>query len=92
MYRPHRHWCFLGEIENYDNGLFRVLLVVRDMEGQRLPVYFYTQDKGLSIYRSCKEGYTVAVLYPEQFQFAGGALGIKVRSDKQVKVWSGCGC
>lgn len=90
MYRPHRHWCFLGQINNYDNGVFRVVLDVCDVEGRRLPVCFYTQDKGLPIYRGCKEGYTVAVLYPEQFDFGEGISGVKVNSTKQVKVWGDC--
>lgn len=86
IYRPRRHWCFLGEIEDYNNGLVRVLLEVRDMEGNRLPIYFHTEDRGALIYDSCKEGYTVAVLYAEQHYFMDGTIGFRIENIKHVKV------
>lgn len=89
-YIPRRHWCFLGEIEAFNNGLVRVLLNVRDMEGHRLPIYFHTEDRGASIYDSCKEGYTVAVLYPAQHYFMDGDSGFRVEDITSVKVQCAC--
>lgn len=89
-YTPHRHWCFLGEIKEYNNGLVRVLLEVRDMGGHKLPIYFHTDDRGASIYKSCKEGYTIAVMYAEQHGFLDGTTGLRVEEIKSVKVCLAC--
>jgi hypothetical protein len=40
IYRPSRHWCFLGEITE-SSALFRLQLSVQDKEGQTVPIWFH---------------------------------------------------
>jgi hypothetical protein len=82
---PRRHWCFLGEIvDSY--GLCRVLLRVKDKEGQIVTIGLYTDDRGQALAPHMKEGHTVAVLYGEQHGFMDMTVGIRVEEPSVIRI------
>ena len=85
MAAPVRHWCFLGEIVSVD-AFLRLVLEVKDTEGERCRVALYTDDKGMSLVPTCKKGYTVAILYANQHGFADGSYGFRVEESTSIKV------
>lgn len=82
-----RHWCVLSEIESLD-FIARLVLHVRDQDGRKLPIAFYTHDNGAMVHDICRPGYTVAVLYGQQRNFLDGSVGIRVEDSARVKVRS----
>ncbi|KAJ4269774.1 hypothetical protein NW762_001442 [Fusarium torreyae] len=86
-FQPNEHWAFLGEIVHID-ALWRVRLTVKDKAGHRLPIAFYTDDRGREIAPSMlRVGYTVAILYPEQHGFLDSSVGIRHEDQKLLKVF-----
>ncbi|KAM0421208.1 hypothetical protein ACHAPT_010928 [Fusarium lateritium] len=86
-YRPRKHWAFLGEITDMD-ALFRVRLIVEDKNGQKLPVLFYTEQRGIELDHSMLEvGNTVVILYPEMHGFLDMSVGIRHENPEVLKVF-----
>lgn len=84
-FAPRQHWCFLGEIvDSY--GLCRVLLRVKDKEGQVVTIGLHTEDRGEALVPQIKEGHTVAVLYGEQHGFLDMTVGIRVEEASIIKI------
>jgi hypothetical protein len=84
-FSPRRHWCFLGEIvDSY--GLFRVLLRVKDKDGQVVTIGLYTDDRGRALAPHIKEGHTVVVLYGEQHSFLDMTVGIRVEEASIIRI------
>lgn len=61
----------------------RLVLYVRDRNENMLPFAFYTNDSGTSFGNSCKNGYTVAVLYVQRIFMNGfsGEEGSELRGE-----------
>lgn len=85
-YRPRRHWCFLGGIDAINPWITRLFLTVRDVDGNQVPIFFYTPDGGVSTNKECKVGYTIAVLYPEKHEFLDRRVGFRVEELDRFKV------
>ena len=43
--RPRRHWYFLGEIVDFC-FLARLQMEMKDVDGQTVPLFFYTEGRG----------------------------------------------
>ncbi|KAG2031919.1 hypothetical protein BDR03DRAFT_971539 [Suillus americanus] len=84
-FKPSQHWCFVGEIVD-SIGLVRVLLRVKDKDGQVVTIGLYTDDRGQALVPQIKEGYTVAVLYGEQHRFLDMTVGIRVEDTSNIKI------
>lgn len=82
-----RHWCFFGEIQSLDY-YSRLVLHVHDRDGHKLPIAFYTEDKGTLVRGDCKAGYTVAVLYARRHNFRDGSWGVRIENIERAKVSS----
>lgn len=82
---PRQHWCFLGEIVG-SYGLCRVLLRVKDKDGQVVTIGLYTDDRGQALAPQIKEGHTVAVLYGEQHSFLDMTVGIRVEEASVIRI------
>ncbi|KAF9767899.1 hypothetical protein IL306_014868 [Fusarium sp. DS 682] len=84
-YRPRRHWCFLAEIVDF-TSLFRLQMEIKDVTGNTIPLFFYTDNRGREIAPSqiCKR-YTIAVLYAQQHAFAFSEPGIRLEDPTFVK-------
>ena len=85
IYKPHRHWCFLGEIGD-EIGLLRLGLEVRDTAGACVPVFFHTDDRGESFALRCRKGATLAVLYPNRHNFLDMSVGLRIEDAESVSV------
>jgi hypothetical protein len=85
-YRPRRHWCFLGEIVDFST-LLRLQMEIKDVAGNTIPLFFYTDGRGSEIAPSqlCK-GYTIAALYAQQHAFAFSEPGIRLEDPTLIKV------
>lgn len=84
-FSPRRHWCFLGEIvDSY--GLCRILLRVKDKDGEVVTIGLYTDDRGQALAPHIKEGHTVAVLYGEQHGFMDMTVGIRVEEASVIRI------
>jgi hypothetical protein len=102
VYRPIRHWCFLGEIT--DKLVFnRLCLTVKDRRGQEVPANFHL-DQWRSIYENLhtwnvqlprpsqyaqsltEKGNTMAILYAQQHNFMDGTIGFRIEDADQVQV------
>ncbi len=44
-YRPQRHWLFLAEIVGFAT-LFRLQMDIKDIDGTKVPLFFYTDGCG----------------------------------------------
>ena len=85
-YRPRKHWCFLAEIIDVENFL-RLRLIVKDKADRKVPIAFYTEDRGLEVGPSyAQEGFTVAILYAEQHGFLDLSVGIRHENPTAIKV------
>ncbi|KAG1747812.1 uncharacterized protein EDB91DRAFT_1114949 [Suillus paluster] len=84
-FAPSQHWCFLGEIVDFI-GLARVLLYVKDKDGQVITVALHTDDRGRALAPQVKKGHTVAVLYGEQHGFLDMSVGLRVENASNIKI------
>ncbi|KAG1874337.1 hypothetical protein F4604DRAFT_1764011 [Suillus subluteus] len=84
-FKPSQHWCFVGEIVEFV-GLVRVLLRVKDKDGQVVTIGLYTDDRGQALASQIKIGHTVAVLYSEQHRFLDMTVGIRVGDTSNIKI------
>lgn len=83
--RPTRHWCFLGEIVAI-MAFTRLMVDVRDFNGEIARIACYDDDRGRSFVSKCKEGYTVGVLYGNQHNFLDFSVGFRVEDVTQMTV------
>lgn len=81
------HWCFFGEIQSLDHHI-RLVLHVHDRDGHKLPIAFYTEDRGTLVRSDCRVGYTVAVLYAQRHNFEDGSRGLRIENIERVRVSS----
>ncbi|KAJ7102776.1 hypothetical protein C8R44DRAFT_887512 [Mycena epipterygia] len=79
--------CYLGEIMDDETALIRVVLVVKDKDGQYIRVAFYFDDDANFDYKSIKIGSTIAVLYAEMHNFFDGTIGLRLEHPKFVKIF-----
>ncbi|TPX08058.1 uncharacterized protein E0L32_010258 [Thyridium curvatum] len=80
------NWCFLAEILDAEN-FTRVRLVVRDKEGAKVVLAFYTEDRGNELKRSLlRPGNTVAVLRARSHQFLDSSVGVRQEKENAVKI------
>jgi hypothetical protein len=85
-YSPTKHWCFLGEIIEVE-AIFRLRLIVQDKAKRRIPIAFYTDERGEELDQALvRKGYTVAVLYAEQHGFMDMTEGIRHETQSNLKV------
>lgn len=85
-YHPRKHWCFLAEIVGIEMFM-RLRLDIEDKTKQKTSVLFYTEDRGRELRPSTlKEGYTVAIIYPEQHGFLDMTVGIRHENRSLLKV------
>ena len=84
-YTPRKHWCFLAEIVGIENFI-RFNLVVRDRSGARVPVLFYTDNRGSEFAPQLQRGHTIAILYALQHGFLDMSVGIRLEECSVVKV------
>lgn len=82
---PKRHWCFLGEIQSFDNFL-RYRTIVKDGNGESLVVAFYFDDYGTFDFIKLQKGHTLAIMYAHQRSFMDGSTGIRVERPQHVRV------
>ncbi|KAH8908313.1 SET domain-containing protein [Coniochaeta sp. PMI_546] len=68
---PRRHWCFLAEIIDVEMLLqSRLKLELRDIDGRKVDMLFYTPGRGVELDHSVvQKGNTVALLYAERHTF-----------------------
>ncbi|KIM73481.1 hypothetical protein PILCRDRAFT_727497 [Piloderma croceum F 1598] len=85
IYRPNRHWAFMGEI--VDVTMFiRLRIDVKDKSGRVLPVWVHTDDRGTDLAQQCQQGYTLILTYAERHYFMDGDAGIRLEEGASVKV------
>ncbi|KAL9127121.1 MAG: hypothetical protein Q9217_003947 [Psora testacea] len=85
-YRPRRHWCFLGEIVDFAT-LLRLQMEIKDVDGRKIPLYFYTDDRGSELAPAqVQRGYTVAILYAQRHAFKFCEPGIRHEDPRMIKV------
>lgn len=86
LYSPRKHWCFLAEIIEV-GFLFRLQLAVEDKAGRKTQVLFYTDQRGRELGPSLvRQGFTVAILYPEHHGFLDMTTGIRHEEPRVLKV------
>jgi hypothetical protein len=84
--QPRQHWCFLAEIVEC-TALVRLQMLLKDIDGKKLPLFFYTNDRGKKFSPAqIQKGYTVAVLYAERRAFKFDDPGIRVEDSQVIKV------
>ncbi|KAL7275201.1 hypothetical protein RUND412_001880 [Rhizina undulata] len=85
---PRRHWCFLATIVNVKPWESRLVLELKDMEQNTVPLIFSVNVPGRgNIFRDkCKVGHTVAVTYPMTDIFPDFRDGIIVDEKSEFKV------
>ncbi|KAJ6126131.1 SET domain-containing protein [Penicillium samsonianum] len=84
--RPQQHWCFLAEIVDF-NFLARLHMKISDVDGRKIPLFFYTDDRGRELEPArLRRGYTVAILYAQQHAFIFDEPGIRHEDPARVKV------
>ena len=85
-YRPRRHWCFFGEIVDFAS-LLRLQMETKDVDGTRIPLYFYTEGRGSELVPGqVQKEYTVAILYAERHAFMFCEPGIRHEDPQMIKV------
>ncbi|KAF4994810.1 hypothetical protein FGRMN_5544 [Fusarium graminum] len=83
--QPRRYWCFLAEIVDFLT-LARLQMEVKDVAGNTIPLFFYTNKRGSEIQQSqIRKGYTIAVLNAEQHAFAFSPPGIRLEDPTLIK-------
>ena len=85
IYRPNRHWCFLGEIVD-EMFLVRLRLDLRDAAGARVPAHFHTDDYGSNFALRCRKGTTLALLYANRHNFMDMSVGLRIEDAESVSV------
>ncbi|KAG9241480.1 SET domain-containing protein 5 [Calycina marina] len=83
-----RHWCFLAEIVDVIDVLLRLQFDIRDIDGNTVPLYFYTDKRGRDKEldnRLVKNGHTVAIFYVRRHAFAYDKPGIHHEDPKLMK-------
>ncbi|KAJ5742587.1 SET domain-containing protein [Penicillium nucicola] len=84
--QPHRHWCFLAEIVDFD-FLTRLHMKISDVDGRKIPLCFYTDGQGRELEPArIRRGYTVAILYAQQHAFMFDEPGIRHEVPARMKV------
>ena len=84
--KPRRHWCFLGEIVDF-GFLARLQMDLKDMDGQTVPLFFYTEGRGQEIAPSLlRKGFTVCILYAQRHAFLFSEPGIRHDIPERIKV------
>ncbi|KAF7921989.1 uncharacterized protein EAE98_008200 [Botrytis deweyae] len=61
-YRPRRHWCFLGEILEFDISVLAIL--VKDVDEREVQLFLETNARG--IFPRLRKAHTVAILYAQR--------------------------
>ncbi|KAI9648889.1 hypothetical protein NHQ30_001455 [Ciborinia camelliae] len=86
IFKPRRHWCFLGEIvESFT--LARLQMQIKDVNGREIPLFFYTNGRGSELLPSqVTKGYTIAILYGLQHTFLYSERGIRHEEPAYIKV------
>jgi hypothetical protein len=86
LYRPSRHWCFLGEIVDVKSFLSLVLRV-KDKADRKITIAWYTAGRDVELGLSnVQKGSTVATLYPFQYGFLDQSVGIRQKELETAKV------
>jgi hypothetical protein len=85
FYQPLRRWCFLGEIGN-STTLHHLELELTDVDDKKVPLHFYTDDRGNGMAPKIQKGHTVAVLYGKRYVFVHGDPGIRHEDPQMFKV------
>jgi hypothetical protein len=86
FWEPRKHWVFLGQIVKAEIDL-RVRLVVKDRDGQELPVAIYTERRGVEISPSnLQVGNTVVIFYAVKHAFLDLTMGIRHEDLEYLKV------
>jgi hypothetical protein len=84
--QPLRHWCFLGEIVDF-SSLHHLEMELADVNNKRLPLHFYTAERGGELDAGqVRVGYTVALLYAQRYRFVYGNPGIRHEDPRMLKV------
>jgi SET domain len=84
--KPKRHWLFLAEIVDF-GMLLRLEVHVKDVDGKKIPLFFYTDGRGSELERSkIQKGYTVAILYAQYHAFLYSEPGIRHEKPAHIKV------
>ncbi|KAG8417527.1 hypothetical protein J3458_005024 [Metarhizium acridum] len=82
-----RNWCFLAEIRQV-TAFTRLQFEIEDVDGQSLPLFFYTDGGGMGLERAqVKEGFTVAILQAKQHSFAFDRPGIRHEQPTRMKIF-----
>lgn len=85
-YQPRRHWLFLAEIVDFAT-LLRLQMDVEDVHGTKIPVFFYTEERGSELAPSqVQKGFTIAILYPQRHRFLYSEPGIRHEEPTRIKV------
>ena len=82
-----RHWCFIGEIEQFTT-FSRPCVVVRDKAGKQIVVAYYLKmgETPSLDFGEFVPGRTIAILYPERHQFLDGTAGIRIEESGTTQV------
>ncbi|TWU71112.1 hypothetical protein ED733_001409 [Metarhizium rileyi] len=68
------------------NSRVRLFLQVKDVDGQNLPMFFYTERRGMELEQAqIKKGHTVVVLQAEQYSFAFDGPAIRHEESPMLK-------
>lgn len=85
-HRPRRHWLFLGEIVDFFT-LARLQMDIKDVEGNTVPLFFYTDGRGRELAPSkVQKGYTVTILYAQHHRFMFSEPGIRLENSWNIQV------
>jgi hypothetical protein len=85
-YRPRRHWLFLAEIVDF-GSMLRLQMDIKDVDGTTVPLFFYTEGRGMELEPSLIEkGHTIAILYAQFHAFAFSPPGIRLEEPTHIKV------
>ncbi len=83
--KPNRHWCLLTEIVKIEN-IIRLPLLTKDSSGEAFRVAFYLDGFIKLDLSKFKVGYTIAILYAQQYGFLDSSLGVKQEDASTFKV------
>ncbi|CCM05356.1 uncharacterized protein FIBRA_07570 [Fibroporia radiculosa] len=82
-----RHWCYFGEIVNFD-VFSRLTVDVRDAARTVVRAAFYDDDRGMPLVEAgtVRRGYTLAHLYPLRHSFVDGSYGFRMEETSDIKI------